>query len=174
MRIFPRSSPILRRSTRVVPCAHSVSGRIYFRATHDAPAKLAQQPFLSSSKTQATVVLLGAVGATTIASTSDDTSVKHLALAFVRCERIARAVVYDAILYKRTFSKTYASDEERQAAYSRCHKKSAERVLEALKANGGAVLPGKNPVARAEDPPRKGSISSLWVLVVLKHIDAPY
>jgi hypothetical protein len=144
MRIFPRSS-LWIRLTRVVPYAGGASERTYGRAPHNALAKLPQRLFHFSPKTRATVVLLGAVGATTIASTSDDTSVKHLALAFVRCERIARAVVYDAILYKRSFSKTYASDEERQTAYSRCHQKSAERVLEALKANGGAVLPSKNP-----------------------------
>lgn len=94
-----------------------------------------------SRKTGAAVALLGAAGVTTIVSSGDDNSLRHLGLAIVRCERIARAVVYDAILYKQTFSASYASEEEKQAAYSKCHKKSAERVLEALQANGGVVEP---------------------------------
>jgi hypothetical protein len=40
--------------------------------------------------------------------------------------------------YKFTFAKTYASDEEQQEAYSGCHLRSANRVLRALLANGGA------------------------------------
>lgn len=88
-------------------------------------------------KTGAAVALLGAAGATTIAS-SDDSSLRHIWLAAIRSERIARAVIYDALLYKQTFGASYASEEEKLAAYSACHKKSAERVLDALQANGGA------------------------------------
>lgn len=42
-----------------------------------------------------------------------------------------------AIDYKRTFAKTYADEKEQLEAYSKCHKRSAERVLKALLANGG-------------------------------------
>ena len=138
---FGSSLWLLERSARAVFRARSGSERVFISISHSARAIPLQR---SRSKTGATVVLLGTVGATTIASASDDTSINHLALAFLRCERIARAVVYDAILYKRTFSKAYASDEEMQAAYSRCHRESAERILEALKANGGALFFGKN------------------------------
>lgn len=48
------------------------------------------------------------------------------------------AAILGAIDYKRTFAKTYASDEERLEAYSQCHLRSANRVLRALLANGGA------------------------------------
>jgi hypothetical protein len=47
------------------------------------------------------------------------------------------AAVKDAADYKWTFSRTYASPEERMEAHSRCHRRSAERVLQALLANGG-------------------------------------
>jgi hypothetical protein len=47
------------------------------------------------------------------------------------------AAVKDAADYKWTFSRTYASPEERMEAHSRCHRRSAERVLHALLANGG-------------------------------------
>jgi aarF domain-containing kinase len=51
------------------------------------------------------------------------------------------AAVFGVIDYKRTFAKTYASDEERLEAYSQCHLRSANRVLRALLANGGAYAP---------------------------------
>jgi hypothetical protein len=47
------------------------------------------------------------------------------------------AAIFGAIDYKRTFARTYASDEERFEAYSQCHLRSAKRVLRALLANGG-------------------------------------
>jgi len=50
---------------------------------------------------------------------------------------ITEAAVFGAIDYKRTFARTYASDEERVEAYSQCHLRSAKRVLRALLANGG-------------------------------------
>ena len=44
-----------------------------------------------------------------------------------------------AIDYKSTFAKTYADEKEQLEAYSKCHKRSAERVLKALLANGGTL-----------------------------------
>lgn len=63
--------------------------------------------------------------------------VRHLGLALVRCERIARGVIGAVMDYKSTFGKTYASEEDRLSAYSSCHKRSAERILTVLKENGG-------------------------------------
>lgn len=64
---------------------------------------------------------------------------RHLGLAFIRCERIARAVLRDIIDYKQTFAVEYASEEEKLEAYSRCHKRSAERILNVLQMNGGRI-----------------------------------
>lgn len=50
---------------------------------------------------------------------------------------ISEAAILGAIDYKVTFAKSYESDEALQDAHSRCHKRSAERVLTALLANGG-------------------------------------
>jgi aarF domain-containing kinase len=50
---------------------------------------------------------------------------------------IIAAAVLGAIDYKRTFARTYTSEEERFEAYSQCHLRSAKRVLRALLANGG-------------------------------------
>lgn len=50
---------------------------------------------------------------------------------------IIAAAVLGAIDYKRTFARTYVSEEERLEAYSGCHLRSAKRVLRALLANGG-------------------------------------
>ncbi|KAF8584839.1 ABC1-domain-containing protein [Ramaria rubella] len=57
-----------------------------------------------------------------------------------RCSILGRAVVLDAIDYKRTLSKTYNTHEEQQRAYSDCHLRSAHRVLLALLANGGIFV----------------------------------
>ena len=42
-----------------------------------------------------------------------------------------------AIDYKRTFAQKYDSEEDELEAYSKCHTRSAKRVLKALLANGG-------------------------------------
>ncbi|KAH9176783.1 ABC1-domain-containing protein [Lactarius sanguifluus] len=65
---------------------------------------------------------------------------RHTALAVIRCSRVAGAAVLGAIDYKRTFARTYASDEEMLEAYSKCHLRSANRVLRALLANGGVFI----------------------------------
>ncbi|KAN0132090.1 ABC1 family domain containing protein [Lactarius tabidus] len=65
---------------------------------------------------------------------------RHTVLAVDRCSRVAEAAVFGVIDYKRTFAKTYASDEERLEAYSQCHLRSANRVLRALLANGGVFI----------------------------------
>ncbi|KAH8995740.1 ABC1-domain-containing protein [Lactarius akahatsu] len=65
---------------------------------------------------------------------------RHTVLAVVRCSRVAGAAILGAIDYKRTFARTYTSDEERLEAYSECHLRSANRVLRALLANGGVFI----------------------------------
>lgn len=45
-----------------------------------------------------------------------------------------------AIDYKLTFAKSYSSAEASQEATSKCHIRSAHRVLKALLANGGNCL----------------------------------
>ena len=50
---------------------------------------------------------------------------------------IVAAAFLGAIDYKRTFARTYTSEDERLEAYSQCHLRSARRVLRALLANGG-------------------------------------
>jgi aarF domain-containing kinase len=89
---------------------------------------------------------------------------RYTVLAAVRCSRVAGmraarllwtgltetlapvAAAKDAADYKWTFSRTYATDEERLDAHSRCHRRSAERVLHALLANGGTrtLLPSSH------------------------------
>ncbi|KAI9449412.1 ABC1-domain-containing protein [Lactarius psammicola] len=65
---------------------------------------------------------------------------RHTVLAVVRCSRVAGAAILGAVDYKRTFARTYASDDERLEAYSQCHLRSANRVLRALLANGGVFI----------------------------------
>jgi aarF domain-containing kinase len=84
---------------------------------------------------------------------------RHIVLASVRCSRVAGwfcvsncvdhtersrfmiqgAAILGAIDYKRTFAQTFESEDDRLMAYSACHKRSAERVLRALLANGGVL-----------------------------------
>ncbi|GLB37038.1 putative ABC1-domain-containing protein [Lyophyllum shimeji] len=62
------------------------------------------------------------------------------ALAVVRCSRVAGAAVLGAIDYKATFAQHSESDPDYQQALSECHKRSAQRVLQALLANGGIFI----------------------------------
>ncbi|KAG7098564.1 hypothetical protein E1B28_000497 [Marasmius oreades] len=67
-------------------------------------------------------------------------SFRHTVLAVVRCSRVARAALLGIIDYKKTFSKSYTSEHDYQLAYSQCHTRSAQRVLNALLANGGIYI----------------------------------
>ncbi|KAF9268892.1 ABC1-domain-containing protein [Marasmius fiardii PR-910] len=67
-------------------------------------------------------------------------SFRHASLAVVRCSRVARAAALGIIDYKRSFSASYTSEDDRQLAYSQCHTRSAKRVLRALLANGGIYI----------------------------------
>ena len=76
---------------------------------------------------------------------------RHSLLAAVRCARLMRAVMLDVWDYQRLFAKEEArdklgrelTDEEREArrqARKICHRRSAERLLEALKKNSGIYV----------------------------------
>lgn len=51
-------------------------------------------------------------------------SVEHAAVAAQRCTRIGNAAILSMIDYKRTFAKTFDSDNDRREAYSQCHTRS--------------------------------------------------
>jgi hypothetical protein len=89
------------------------------------------------------VQLLGLLALFLLASTASYNLIpetRHFAQAIVRCSRLLTAVAGDVVEYKRTFSKEYASDEERAEAYSACHKRSAVRLLRALEKLGGIYI----------------------------------
>jgi aarF domain-containing kinase len=75
---------------------------------------------------------------------------RHLFLALTRCARLMKAVVLDVIDYKRTFAMAYDLEapgevgdverERRRQDRKKCHKRSAERMLEALKKNSGIYV----------------------------------
>ncbi|EPT04979.1 hypothetical protein FOMPIDRAFT_1112480 [Fomitopsis schrenkii] len=65
---------------------------------------------------------------------------RHTTLAVVRCSRVAEAAILGAIDYKITFAKSYDSHDAEREATSQCHRRSAERVLRALLANGGIFI----------------------------------
>ncbi|KAJ8587450.1 ABC1-domain-containing protein [Rhizopogon salebrosus TDB-379] len=65
---------------------------------------------------------------------------RHAVLATLRCSLVAEAAISGAIDYKRTFSRTYTSEEDRLDAVSQCHVRSAQKVLKALLANGGIYI----------------------------------
>ncbi|KAG2150579.1 ABC1 family-domain-containing protein [Suillus clintonianus] len=65
---------------------------------------------------------------------------RHAVLATLRCSQLAQAAISGAIDYKRTFARTYASEDDRLEAVSQCHVRSATKVLNALLANGGIYI----------------------------------
>ncbi|KAF8319580.1 ABC1 family-domain-containing protein [Cantharellus anzutake] len=86
------------------------------------------------TRTSVTLAFLG-LGGWTAFETSD--SFQHFVHAVRRCSIIGEAVICDVIDYKHTLQADFATEEEKLNAQSRCHKRSAERILEALKINGG-------------------------------------
>ncbi|PFH51495.1 hypothetical protein AMATHDRAFT_142374 [Amanita thiersii Skay4041] len=82
-------------------------------------------------------ILLTAAGATAFETCQP---FRYTVYAVVRCSRVAGAAILGVIDYKWTFARTYQSEQESQAAYSRCHTRSAQRVLRALLANGGVFI----------------------------------
>ncbi|KAF7321358.1 ABC1-domain-containing protein [Mycena kentingensis (nom. inval.)] len=67
---------------------------------------------------------------------------RHLSLAGVRCSRVVTSAILGVIDYKLTFASLSddTPEAERLAAISKCHTRSAERVLRALLANGGIFI----------------------------------
>ncbi|KAF9447494.1 atypical/ABC1/ABC1-B protein kinase [Macrolepiota fuliginosa MF-IS2] len=65
---------------------------------------------------------------------------RHTCLAAIRCSRVAGAAIIGAIDYKLTFTRHYDTENQYADAVSQCHKRSAERVLRALLANGGIFI----------------------------------
>ncbi|KZV95129.1 ABC1-domain-containing protein [Exidia glandulosa HHB12029] len=80
---------------------------------------------------------LCAVGVTT-SDTLD--AVRHARIAGERSRRVASAVIASVIDYKFMFVRTYSSPEDYARALSECHSRSANRVLQALLANGGVFI----------------------------------
>ncbi|KAI6134473.1 ABC1-domain-containing protein [Pisolithus croceorrhizus] len=85
----------------------------------------------------ATLLILGGTG---YIAYEQHQPFRHLLLAIVRCSRVAVAAVLGTLDYKITFARSYNSGAEREQGYSRCHTRSAKRVLKALLANGGVFI----------------------------------
>lgn len=80
------------------------------------------------------------LGTACFATYQTSQSFRHTVLAVVRCSRVAGAAILSAIDYKLVMVKSYRSVDEEGEAYSRCHTRSAQRVLKALLANGGVFI----------------------------------
>jgi hypothetical protein len=65
---------------------------------------------------------------------------RHLILAVQRCQRIGVAVLLSVVDYKRHFARKYANEEEEYEGLRQCHLRSARRILEVLKRNGGIYI----------------------------------
>jgi len=66
--------------------------------------------------------------------------IKHLYISTIRSTRIGFAATLAVLDYRRTYSRIYASDEERLKAISECHSRAAGYTLKALLANGGVFI----------------------------------
>ncbi|TFK44716.1 ABC1 family-domain-containing protein [Crucibulum laeve] len=84
--------------------------------------------------------MVGLIGTASYIAYNTSQPFRHSVLAVVRCSRVGAAAVLGAIDYKWTFAQIYISDEDKELAYSECHKRSAQRVLRALLANGGVFI----------------------------------
>lgn len=107
-------------------------------ASSDAPQTLPKRPRGKSwLRYPATLLALTGVG---YYAYENHQPFRHAVLATLRCSQLARAAISGAIDYKRTFARTYSSEEDRLEAVSQCHVRSATKVLNALLANGGIYI----------------------------------
>jgi hypothetical protein len=77
--------------------------------------------------------------------------IKHVSIATVRSSRIGLAATLAVLDYRRTYSRIYASEEERLEALSECHSRAARYTLKALLANGGVFIKLVCPSTRHPD-----------------------
>ncbi|KLT43520.1 putative mitochondrion protein [Cutaneotrichosporon oleaginosum] len=91
---------------------------------------------------------------------------RHSVLAVVRCARVMKAVVADVWDYKRTFAQeahlgdangvlTPEELAQRRAARKACHRRSAQRIFEALKKNSGVYVKLGQHVAAVQVLPKE-------------------
>ena len=91
---------------------------------------------------------------------------RHVIIAGVRCARLMRAVALDVWDYKQTFAREDAlgrqdrdlTDDERQDRRQRrkeCHRRSAERLLEALRTNSGIYVKLGQHIAAVQVLPKE-------------------
>jgi aarF domain-containing kinase len=90
---------------------------------------------------------------------------RHTVIASIRCARLMKAVALDVLDYKQTFSKEEAmgelatlTDEQREIRSQGrrdCHRRSAQRMLEALKKNSGIYVKLGQHVAAVQLLPKE-------------------
>lgn len=129
-RSFPRSQKLFVRRNNF-----DIHKRL---ASSDTPRTLPKRPRGKSwLRYPATLLALTGVG---YYAYENHQPFRHAVLATLRCSQLARAAISGAIDYKRTFARTYSSEEDRLEAVSQCHVRSATKVLNALLANGGIYI----------------------------------
>lgn len=129
-RSFPRSQKSFVRRDNI-----DIHKRL---ASSDTPQTLPKRPRGKSwLRYPATLLALTGVG---YYAYENHQPFRHAVLATLRCSQLARAAISGAIDYKRTFARTYSSEEDRLEAVSQCHVRSATKVLNALLANGGIYI----------------------------------
>lgn len=129
-RSFPRSQKSFVRRNNI-----DIHKRL---ASSDTPQTLPKRPRGKSwLRYPATLLALTGVG---YYAYENHQPFRHAVLATLRCSQLARAAISGAIDYKRTFARTYSSEEDRLEAVSQCHVRSATKVLNALLANGGIYI----------------------------------
>ena len=91
---------------------------------------------------------------------------RHVIIAGIRCARLMRAVTLDVWDYKQTFAREDAlrpldrdmNDDERQVrtqGRKECHRRSAERLLEALRKNSGIYVKLGQHIAAVQVLPKE-------------------
>ncbi|OSD01357.1 ABC1-domain-containing protein [Trametes coccinea BRFM310] len=138
LHLWRTSSPLNLRSSHLARCTSWPKGQPT-RSFSAGSAVSTSSPVKASGwlVLPATLLVLGGAG---VVAYNYSQPFRHTVLAVVRCSRVAEAAVLGAIDYKLTFAKSYNSEEEKAAAYSECHTRSARRVLKALLANGGIFI----------------------------------
>ncbi|OZJ04117.1 hypothetical protein BZG36_02864 [Bifiguratus adelaidae] len=121
---------MLRRCCRLVPIQ-----RRYATSPVLQVATL-RKPYQRSPK----LITIGSVAVIGVGCYYTIDPFRHVVQAVERCARAGAVGVVLGIDYKLTLSRQYASEGEKELAKKACHKRSAERVREALTKNGGIYI----------------------------------
>lgn len=92
------------------------------------------------SRLPRTLILIGALSASTVIAWYTSETFRHSTIAILRCGRVGVVAAQCILDYSTVMRKKYSSSEEENQAMSDCHKRSAKTTYNAMRRNGGIYI----------------------------------